>query len=346
MAVFDVVIPSIPMNNVQMIQGDITNSESFKRALESSKAAIVFHIASIIDLRPVPSPQMRRVNVGGTRVVVNECRKSKYCKTLVYTSSIEVVAGTLRNGEKQKLNGCDETVEIPEHHFFEYAATKAAAEKLVLEADEDEGTLRTCAIRPGFILGINGVIGHQLEMQWAAQRYNCSLNVKLPVKVSCVNATNCADLHIVAAMNIEQSHGQAFFARDFDFNAAEIARDAFQDTTITQILLPMRLVWTFCFLLHLWEKVLHFLFNLFGLSRHTSRTVIAIEAVEMSMIDVMVSSRKAHEMLGWRPLRSQAETMDECREHANQYWCSLVGPEKAFRCRFVGPRVSGMFKSS
>ena len=205
-AVFDVIVPPAAPANVQLIQGDICDEIAFGKALKSTEANIVFHVASIIDIRPVPSPKMQRVNVEGTRVVVEQCRNSEYCKTLVYTSSIEVVAGILKNGKKQIINGCDETVEIPEHHFLEYAATKAAAEKLVLEADGDAQTLRTCSIRPGFIIG-NECIGHKISMQWAAARHNYDINCKLPSQISCVNPTNCADLHIIAAERIERAHG-------------------------------------------------------------------------------------------------------------------------------------------
>ena len=205
-AVFDVVVPPAAQANVQLIQGDITNSESVRKALRTSKAEIVFHVAAIIDIRPVPSPRMQRVNVEGTRVIVEQCRDSKYCKTLVYTSSIEVVAGVLKNGERLILRGCNEAVEIPEHHFLEYAATKAAAEKIVLGADGDAETLRTCSIRPGCIMG-KDCIGHRIGMQVAAARHNYDITCKLSAKLSCVNPKNCADLHIIAAEKIERAHG-------------------------------------------------------------------------------------------------------------------------------------------
>ena len=344
-AVFDVVVPPTTPENVQVIQGDICDAKAFNKALMDSKANIVFHVASIIDIRPIPSPTMRRVNVEGTRVVVEQCRKSDYCKTLVYTSSIEVVAGILKDGKRQIINGCDESVEIPEHHFLEYAATKAAAEKLVLEADRDADELRTCSIRPGFIIG-NECVGHKISMQWAAARYNYDFSCNLPSKLSCVNPKNCADLHIIAAEKSELSHGQVFFASDFHANYFEMKTEAYQDITVCSVFLPLWLAMSMGWIMDRWERLLHVLFNLIGWTRRTSHDVISFDAMKMGWFNVIVTSKKAQNVLGWKPQIPREQTMDEARLHANTFWSSLVGPENAFNAFCVPPRVSGKLKSS
>lgn len=323
-AIFDIVSPPAALCNVHLIQGDITNSNSVAKALHESKAEIVYHTASIIDVRPVPSPLMHRVNVEGTRVVVEQCQKSEHCKTLVYTSSMEVAIGKLRNGKKQILNGCDENVPVPEQHFLGYAASKAAAEKLVLDADGQDGKLQTCSIRPSFIIG-DGTIGHQMELRRCARYYGYDLGIKLSVGISCVNPKSAADLHILAAEKIKEiSHGESFFARDFDDNYMDLKSYAFQDTGITPIFLPLWFAYAFCWILDRWEKALHFLFILIGWSRNTSRDVIALAMFANATEVMLVRSEKAERLLGWSPLVSKEETMEEAREHAHRYWKSLV----------------------
>ena len=321
--IFDVVVPSIIHQKVHLIQGDITDPVAFSRALQISRAELVFHTASIIDLRPIPSQQMYHVNVEGTRNVVQQCQKSQHCKTLVYTSSFEVVAGILRNGKEQIPNGCDETVSIPEHHFLPYGATKSAAEKLVLEADKEGDTLQTCSIRPSYIVG-ESCIGHQWSLRMAAQNHNYDVCFKLPVKISCVNPKSAAELHILASMKIKDCHGQSFFARDFDANDAEMKMYAFQDTAVTPLFLPFWLVFAMVWIMDRWERIMHFLFKLCGRTRETSQNVFDVGAIKMTTKDTTVSSEKAKIVLGWRPMMSKRETLEEARESARRYWASLV----------------------
>ena len=347
MATFDVVLPTIPMINVHSIQGDIRNSVAFNKPLRETKAEVVFHTASIIDMRPIPSQQMYDVNIEGTRVIVEQCRLSKHCKTLVYTSSIEVVVGMLSNGKEQIPDGSessDETMEIPENHFLEFGATKATAEKLVLEADGQDG-LRTCSIRPGAIIG-DGCVGHQIEMKRCAQYYGYDLIIKMPAKISCVNVKSAAALHILAAEQIEISAGQSLFAGDCEINYLEMTAYAFQDTTITQIFLPLWFAFVFTWMLDRWERILHLLFNLCGHTRRTSKNVFDVAVLKMVMFDVIVSSKKAHEMLGWRPLMSKQQTMEETRDHANRFWSSINGSKKAFKAESKLSEVNAKIKNT
>ena len=75
---------------VESIIGDVNDSA----ALQAAMAGIdtVFHLASIIDIRPVPSPRQQHVNVSGTACVVAACQAAGV-KALVYTASLEVISG-------------------------------------------------------------------------------------------------------------------------------------------------------------------------------------------------------------------------------------------------------------
>lgn len=139
-ATFDLVPYRGPRaNEVVSFVGDITDLAALQRAMRkacsATSATTVFHTASIIDIRPVPSPRMTDVNVGGTECVLAAAQTSKNVRAVIYTSSLEVVSGRDGKGKFQQLQGCDEAMAYPAVHHLPYAATKARAEKLVLAAD-------------------------------------------------------------------------------------------------------------------------------------------------------------------------------------------------------------------
>lgn len=168
-------------DEVASFTGDITDPTAIQNAMQQTRATIVFHTASIIDLRPIPSPRMHEVNVIGTKCVLAAARSSPCVKALIYTSSIEVVSGRDEYGAVIALSGTTEDAGYPAHHHLPYAATKAEAEKIVLEADgagrrtdtedghpSETGPLFTCSIRPGYIMGA-GCIGQTLDLRAAWQ---------------------------------------------------------------------------------------------------------------------------------------------------------------------------------
>ncbi len=84
-------------------------------------------------------------NVTGTENVLAACRRQGV-RRLVYTSTPSVVYGN------RPINGGDESLPYAEKYLTPYAATKAAAERLVLDADGAAG-LHTCSLRPHLIWG-------------------------------------------------------------------------------------------------------------------------------------------------------------------------------------------------
>jgi nucleoside-diphosphate-sugar epimerase len=83
-------------------------------------------------------------NVKATEHVVAACRMHGIAR-LVYTSTPSVVHA---GGD---LEGVDESVPYPAHFKAHYPATKALAERRVLQAND--ATLSTCALRPHLIWG-------------------------------------------------------------------------------------------------------------------------------------------------------------------------------------------------
>jgi nucleoside-diphosphate-sugar epimerase len=104
---------------------------------------IVFHVAAKAGVWG-PYVDFHRANVLGTANVIAACREQSIGR-LVYTSSPSVVF------DGSDMEGVDESVPYPEHFEAFYPQTKAAAERLVLQAND--AALATVALRPHLIWG-------------------------------------------------------------------------------------------------------------------------------------------------------------------------------------------------
>ncbi|KWU42776.1 NAD(P)-binding protein [Rhodotorula sp. JG-1b] len=126
---------------------DITSYDSILSALRDSAATTVFHTASP---HAKSTPEVwRKVNIEGTDAVVRACREAGVRK-LVFTSSMTVVyePGTPYKNVDERL-----PIIETEEKVATYAGSKAAAEKIVLAANGQDG-LKTPGDRqvlPGFI---------------------------------------------------------------------------------------------------------------------------------------------------------------------------------------------------
>lgn len=133
--------PEIAALGVECLRGDLGDPAATLRAVEGVDS--VFHVASRVGYWG-PRAEYFRTNVEGTKNLLEACRRSKVSR-LVYTSTPSVVVG------EGGIEGGDETLPYPSKHLYDYAASKAEAEQLVLAASA--GGLPTCAIRPHFIFG-------------------------------------------------------------------------------------------------------------------------------------------------------------------------------------------------
>lgn len=122
---------------------DLSAKDSVSPALFDG-CGVVFHVASKVAMWG-NAADFEKQNVSVTRMVLHAASEAGV-KAFVYTSSPSVIAG----GED--LRGVDETYPYPNHYLAEYPKTKAAAERLVLAADQ-VGGMRTLALRPHLIFG-------------------------------------------------------------------------------------------------------------------------------------------------------------------------------------------------
>lgn len=126
---------------VRQVQADISTATDLSSIIEGAEA--VFHTAAKVEMWG-RFWDFFAVNVQGTRVLLDSCRRAGIRK-FIFTSSPSVVAGS---GD---LRGVDERQPYPAYHEAFYPHTKALAEREVLAASGPE--LHTISLRPHLIFG-------------------------------------------------------------------------------------------------------------------------------------------------------------------------------------------------
>ncbi len=134
------------VQRVEIVTGDITVPDLGLDAgrLEdlAGRVTDVFHLAAIYDLA-VPEPAARRVNVWGTRHVIDLCRRLKKLRRFVYYSTCYVCG--LWTGVFH-----EDDLDLGQGFKNHYESTKHDAEFLVRRASRD---LPTVIIRPPIVVG-------------------------------------------------------------------------------------------------------------------------------------------------------------------------------------------------
>lgn len=128
---------------IEQYRGDLKDASAVRRACEG--CGMVFHVAAKAWIWG-DFESFYKANVVGTRNVIQSCREVGIDR-LIYTSSPSAVF------DGKDMEGVDESVPYPDHFKANYPKTKAAAEKLVLAANDE--TLATVALRPHLIWGPN-----------------------------------------------------------------------------------------------------------------------------------------------------------------------------------------------
>lgn len=188
---------------VEQRRGDIGDREALGRALQG--VGCVFHVAAKVGMSG-SAAEFLRVNVEGTRVLLDACRE-RGVRHLIFTSSPSVVF----DGEDQ--DGIDESAPYPRRYLADYPRTKALAEQLVLAAAR-EGRIRAVALRPHLIWGpgdphlVPGVLA-------AARGGRLALIGGGDKLVDAVYVDNAADAHVMAMDKLmaggDEVVGRAFF---------------------------------------------------------------------------------------------------------------------------------------
>jgi nucleoside-diphosphate-sugar epimerase len=133
--------PDLVKLGVEHYRGELADAAAVLSAAEGCET--VFHVAAKAGVWG-PYEDFYQANVLGTRHVIEACHRHRI-RRLIYTSSPSVVF------DGTDMEGVDESVPYPRHFEAFYPQTKAEAEQLVLEANDQQ--LATVALRPHLIWG-------------------------------------------------------------------------------------------------------------------------------------------------------------------------------------------------
>ena len=133
--------PHLHHKGIATVQADVRDVLALSEACADMD--VVFHVAANTKLWGRRRP-IWEINVDGTHNVIAACQQHGVPR-LVFTSTPSVVFG------RRALCGVDESQPYPARHLAHYPASKAAAERAVLEANGDG--LLTIALRPHLIWG-------------------------------------------------------------------------------------------------------------------------------------------------------------------------------------------------
>lgn len=194
--------PDLAGMGAETIQGDLRDQAAVIKAC--GKVDVVFHVAAL----PAIWGKWRDfygINVVGTNNIVTGC-KVHGVPRLVYTSTPSVVF------DQSDLCNENETYPYPRRYNCYYPATKAMAERCVIEANGRDGLL-TAALRPHLIWGPRDrhLIPRVLQRAKSGDLWIVGNGLN---RVDITYVENAADAHLQAADHLHAGSpvaGQAYF---------------------------------------------------------------------------------------------------------------------------------------
>jgi nucleoside-diphosphate-sugar epimerase len=193
--------PDLESLGITVLRGDLADYNTARNAVQGCEA--VFHVAAKPGVWG-PYSEYFDANVRATMNILKACREAGV-RRLVYTSSPSVTFA----GQNQE--NVDETTPYPKRYLAAYPETKAMAEKLVLEANDQE--LATVSLRPHLIWGPGDrhLIPRVIDR---AKRGRLRLIGRPGKLVDAVYIDNAVDAHIQALLKLgigSPISGRAYF---------------------------------------------------------------------------------------------------------------------------------------
>ncbi|MBE8221607.1 MAG: NAD-dependent epimerase/dehydratase family protein [Bdellovibrionales bacterium] len=141
---------------VTYVSGDITNQESINSAVKDKD--YVFHLAGLISSSRKDKNLMKKINVDGTKYIIDACLKHSV-KKLIYVSSVVAVGAS---SNKEILN--EESVYDDKLNSLSYFDTKKQAEELVLFAVHNQN-LPAVILNPSTVYGEGDIKKESRKLQ-------------------------------------------------------------------------------------------------------------------------------------------------------------------------------------
>lgn len=198
--------------DVERVAGDVTNKDDMRRAVRGSE--VVFHLAAVYALWTKDAGIMQRVNVEGTRNVL-EAARVEGVRRVVHTSSIARFGGQgpLRRATEESAFALGVTGDV-------YSRSKADAHEVAVQAAREQDVV---------IVAPCGPIGPGDAGPTPTGRLLLSA-VKMPLVVVADTTTNFADVRDMARAHVLAAErgrrGETYLLGCRDLSLAEIARMA------------------------------------------------------------------------------------------------------------------------
>ncbi len=194
--------PELDALDVEQVQGDIGDPSAVERACQERD--LVFHVAAKTGGMWGPRQGFYTTNVVGTRNIIEACNQQEI-PYLIHTSSPSVVY----DGDTDVM-GVDETTPYPDQYQTFYQETKAQAERLVLQACEED-VVRAIILRPHLIWGPGDThfVPRIIKQAKTLRRVGDGKN-----RIDTTYISNAAQAHIMAAEKLmanQQLSGRIYF---------------------------------------------------------------------------------------------------------------------------------------
>jgi len=130
--------------DIEFVKGEVSDKESLRELIKNSD--VVFHLAAVISINGIKKDYIHKINVEGTRNVVEICSEQKKIRLIHFSSVHALIQYPLNKSltEKNPLAGKDAYI---------YDKTKAEAERIVLSAVKKG--LDAVIVNPTSVIGIN-----------------------------------------------------------------------------------------------------------------------------------------------------------------------------------------------
>ncbi|MBW1841547.1 MAG: NAD-dependent epimerase/dehydratase family protein [Deltaproteobacteria bacterium] len=274
--------PALETIGVEQLRGDISDAKAVRKACKGMD--VVFHTAA----KPPPWGRYsayHKTNVTGTQNVIDGCIRQNVAR-LVYTSTPSVVF------DGTDMENVDESVPYPAGYNAFYPATKAAAERQVVNAAGSR--LRTIALRPHQIWGPGDphfaprIIARAKKLRQVGEGKNLFDTTYID---------NAADAHLLAADKLKENPSLSgniyFISQGEPIPAWQMVNDILASAGLPPVkgAVSYRTAWVI-------GAVLEFVYRLFHLPGEPQMTRFLADAVAKShWFDISAAKRD----LGYTP---------------------------------------------
>ena len=272
--------------------GDLDDQSALQKGMTGADA--VFHAAALFTMW-APTADFERANVEGTRNMLAAAQAANVAR-FVYISAAGVVMG-----DGKPMTNVSEEAPLAYPSWAPYLASKARAQKLVLDGDK-AGCLRTAVILPPLIWGAGmPMLDHMVE-DVKAGRFAWPAGGKQIMSTAHVdNVCACA---ILAAE--KSPGGRAYFVTDGQSQSMRAVISTLVGTKGVGIKarnVPLGMAW---FLASLME----FAWRMFG---RAGEPPLTRQMLRMVGYDFTISDRRARTELGYSPVTSWEQGISAMR---------------------------------